>query len=104
MMDYFDEIFDAYKARKPQETLDETEWANGSNKPGELRLWPTYDGPELTRLQHIRRSAHTHIKIKAVGVWDTVGSLGISGWVDQPGSDLYFHSTKLHPSKNSALH
>ena len=50
---------------------------------------------------------HENVKIKCVGVWDTVGSLGIPGdWARQLSfaSRWYFHDVHLGPHIEVALH
>lgn len=101
MMDYFDPIFNAYKNRNRragENNFQDMEWAHQRVRPGELGFDPRrYDS--TTRYDWIRKWAHLHVKVKVVGVFDTVGSLGMSGWVHQPGQDVDWHATKLHPSK-----
>jgi hypothetical protein len=58
-------------------------------------------GKSTTRIEHLRKSAHMHVNIKVVGVWDTVGSLHLTNWFGQAGDDTTFHTTKLSPSKSS---
>lgn len=100
MMDYFDEIYNAYKKRGDIEAFEDTSWAKANAVRGELGLDSTmYPGETMTRIEYIRKWAYLDVRIKAIGVFDTVGSLGISGWVDQPGTDVDFHCTTLHPSK-----
>lgn len=99
-MDYFDEIYNEYKKRGEARSFEDTEWAKAEAVRGELGLDDTmYPGETMSRIEYIRKWAHLHVKVKVVGVFDTVGSLGISGRVDQPGTDLDFHSTTLHPSE-----
>jgi hypothetical protein len=102
MMDYFDEIFAAYKSRKQGQSFADTAWANKKAVPGELGLDTEYKG-NMTRLEYVRQWAHLHVGIKVIGVFDTVGSLGVSGWVDQPGADTTYFSTNLHPSRLPSL-
>ncbi|KAF2164695.1 hypothetical protein M409DRAFT_37029 [Zasmidium cellare ATCC 36951] len=105
MMDYFDEIYNEYKRRGDAKSFEDTEWAKAEAVRGELGLDDTmYPGEKMSRIEYIRKWAHLHVKIKVVGVFDTVGSLGISGRVDQPGTDLDFHSTTLHPKIENAFH
>lgn len=100
MMDYFDEIFNAYKSRGKVKSFEDTKRAKATAVRGELGMDATiYPGETMTRIQYIRKWAHMHVKVKVVGVFDTVGSIGLSGYVEQPGTDLGFYSTTLHPSK-----
>ncbi|EFY88009.1 peptidoglycan binding domain containing protein [Metarhizium acridum CQMa 102] len=104
LMDNFFEIYGAYKNRGNQ-AFDETTWANEPLIPGELGTVPPQKGVPApsygTRLQHLRKVAHLHVKIKVVGVWDTVGSVGGPNWFGQAGEDTTFHSTKLSPRGHS---
>lgn len=103
LMEHFFEIYDAYRNRGDKR-FDQTEWVNGQLVPGELGTVPLAVGAKAsghtTRLQHLRSSAHVHVTIKVVGVWDTVGSLHTTNWFGQPGDDTTFHTTKLSPSKS----
>ena len=48
-------------------------------------------------LERLRKLGHPDVRIRCVGVWDTVGNLGIpfiGGWV---GPRISFHSTELSP-------
>ncbi|TWU72260.1 hypothetical protein ED733_001839 [Metarhizium rileyi] len=108
LMDNFYEIYGAYKNRGNQ-AFDETTWANDPLVPGELGTVPPPDGSAGdscygTRLEHLGRVAHLHVTIKAVGVWDTVGSVGGPNWFGQAGDDATFLSTKLSPKIENAFH
>ena len=99
LMDHFFEIYDAYRTRGDKH-FTETDFAKGDLTPGELGTVPVAN-PNFkgyTRLQHLQKSAHLHITIKVVGVWDTVGSLAVANWFGQAGDDTTFHTTKLSPS------
>jgi uncharacterized protein (DUF2235 family) len=88
-------------------------------------LHPTCLGAQLDAVLHIRRSdktsalkqqaiarierlqRHEHVGIKCIGVWDTVGSLGIPGdWARHKSfaSRWYFHDVHLGPTVEVALH
>ncbi|PPJ58503.1 hypothetical protein CBER1_05620 [Cercospora berteroae] len=96
MMDYFDEIFEAYKKRGYSEhNFEEMAWAQAKATPGELGL--ELNSPPTTRYDCIKRWTHMHVKIRCVGVFDTVGSVGMPGYQQQPGQDVDWHSTALHP-------
>lgn len=102
MMDYFDEIFNQYKKRGNVKSFEDTKWARATAVHGELGMDATkYPDKTMMRIEYIRKWAHMHVKVKVVGVFDTVGSIGISGYVEQPGMDLGFHSTTLHPSESA---
>ncbi|KAK3670254.1 hypothetical protein LTR78_009909 [Recurvomyces mirabilis] len=106
MMDYFNDIFTAYKLRdrRAGETgFRDMEWSRHYVRPGELGF-ETRQRERVTRYDWIRRWAHLHAKVKVVGVFDTVGSIGMSGWVPQPGDDVDWHATKLHPKIECAFH
>jgi uncharacterized protein (DUF2235 family) len=104
MLDHFYEIFQAYKNRGKLR-FEETDFAKGALEAGEFGTMPPRHGEDKenlgTRIDHLRKTIHHHVKIKVVGVWDTVGSLGATNWFGQAGEDAYFHSTKLSPSKPS---
>ena len=100
MMDYFNEIFTAYKhrdRRAGESDFKTMEWSQQYVRPGELGF-DTTQKERITRYDWVRRWAHLHAKIKVVGVFDTVGSIGMSGWRPQPGEDVDWHATRLHPS------
>ncbi|KAF7187475.1 hypothetical protein HII31_11215 [Pseudocercospora fuligena] len=104
MMDYFDEIFEAYKKRKSTEyTFEEMAWSQAKAQPGELGL-EVSSKESISRYDCVKKWTHLHIKVKAVGVFDTVGSVGMSGHVTQPGQDIDWHSTSLHPKIERAFH
>ena len=69
------------------------EWAPQRVRSGELSFEPRR---YLSRIRYdwVRKWAHLHIKVKVVGVFDTVGSLSITGWVHQLGQDIDWHATK----------
>ena len=59
----------------------------------------------IAQLDNLHR--HENVRIKCVGVWDTVGSLGIPGdWARQLSfaSRWYFHDVHLGPHIDVALH
>jgi hypothetical protein len=104
-MDHFFEIYDVYKNRGDKR-FEDTTWAKDLLVPGELGTVPPVavtnaNSYATTRLEHLRRSAHLHVTIKVVGVWDTVGSLHVTNWGGKAGDDTTFHTTKLSPSKFS---
>ena len=104
LMDHFFDIYKVYRERG-EKRFDQTEWATGQLEPGELGTVPLVVGAKpsgftTTRLQHLQSSAHLHVTIKVVGVWDTVGSLHVTNWFGQAGDDTTFHTTKLSPSKS----
>jgi len=73
------------------------------------QAWSLYRASENKRdqrlLTELRAAAHYPVRIKCVGVWDTVGNLGnpfvSGGWV---GRQFAFHDTRLSDSIDVALH
>jgi uncharacterized protein (DUF2235 family) len=61
--------------------------------------------PDRERLAHLRSESHFAVPIRLVGVWDTVGNLGIplvgGEWVTHP---IQFHNTELAPTVEVGLH
>ncbi|ORX96874.1 peptidoglycan binding domain-containing protein [Basidiobolus meristosporus CBS 931.73] len=106
LMDHFFEVYSIYKSRGDL-TFEETAWAQGELIAGELGTVPPQQGAPRpsygTRLSYLRKAAHEHVKIKVVGVWDTVGSLRGFNWFGQAGEDKHFHSTKLNPKIENAF-
>ncbi|KAI0442205.1 peptidoglycan binding domain-containing protein [Xylaria telfairii] len=97
MLDHFYDIYLAYRNRGPKK-LERTQEARGDGlSQNSLNCWRARDLG--TRIDFLRRSTHDYIKIKVVGVWNTVGSLGATHWFTQAGEDSTFHSTKLSPSR-----
>nr|OQO31990.1 hypothetical protein B0A51_00332 [Rachicladosporium sp. CCFEE 5018] len=106
MMDYFNEIFGAYKhrdRRAGERGFRDMEWARHYVRPGELGF-ETGSRERLTRYEWVCRWSHQHPKVKVVGVYDTVGSIGMPGWMPQPGEDADWHATRLHPKIEYAFH
>ncbi|KAK4541291.1 hypothetical protein LTR36_008207 [Oleoguttula mirabilis] len=106
MMDYFNEIFTAYKNRNRragEKTFKDMEWSQHYVRPEELGF-DSRQKERVTRYDWVRQWAHLHAKVKVVGVFDTVGSMGMSGWVPHPGEDVDWHATKLHPKIEYAFH
>jgi hypothetical protein len=77
---------------------------------GLTRAIETYRDTSLTReqkLQHLGRlSRRAEVPIRCVGVWDTVGSLGIPGDLGRRllNSRFNFHDVQLSPKVEVALH
>jgi uncharacterized protein (DUF2235 family) len=61
--------------------------------------------PDEVRLGELRAAAHCPVRIRLVGVWDTVGNLGVPflkrGRIHRA---LAFHSTALSPTVDVGLH
>ncbi|PRB75432.1 DUF2235 domain-containing protein [Pseudomonas sp. MYb185] len=76
----------------------------------DIRRSDKYDNNEarktaIAAIDNLKR--HENIRIKCVGVWDTVGSLGIPGdWAKNLSfaSRWYFHDVRLGPHVDIALH
>ncbi|KAF2161355.1 hypothetical protein M409DRAFT_28090 [Zasmidium cellare ATCC 36951] len=105
MINYFAEIFNAYKRRdrKTEKDFKHMRWAQEYVRPGELGF-DSDCRERWTRYEWIREWAHYHVEVKVVGVFDTVGSIGMSGYVRQPGEDVSFHQSRLHPKIRHAFH
>ncbi|KAI3321794.1 peptidoglycan binding domain-containing protein [Xylariaceae sp. AK1471] len=107
LLDHFFDIFQEYKKRGDQK-FEDTKYAKGDLEAGELGTMPLRHGEEKrdlgTRIDYLKKTAHHHITIKVVGVWDTVGSLGAINWFGQAGDDMNFHTTKLSPKIENAFH
>jgi uncharacterized protein (DUF2235 family) len=72
-------------------------------------VWDCYEqnklAPDAKRLEELRAGASYPVRIKCVGVWDTVGNLGIpfvrKGLIKEL---LGFHDTELSPLVDVGLH
>ena len=70
-MDYFDEIFEAYKHRGYSErSFEEMAWSKEMAKPGELGL-ELNSTERRSRYDCIKQWTHLHVKVRVVGVFDT---------------------------------
>jgi uncharacterized protein (DUF2235 family) len=72
-------------------------------------VWEYYEQnklePDAARLEALRRDAHYPVRIKCVGVWDTVGNLGIPFVRRRLIRELLgFHNTELSPLVDVGLH
>ena len=77
-MDHFTVLWEGYRLR---------------GKPGQVDPLPQF------------ADRHFPVRIKCIGVWDTVGSLGIPGNVDQVFTSFYqFHDTGLGAHVDNAFH
>lgn len=92
-MEFFAGMYSAYQTKGSQK-LSETSWAK--NK------WSL--DPKKTVWEEFSSHLQKDVRIKLVGVWDTVGSLGLpdsywftkwTGW----NKKYQFHNTRLDPSK-----
>lgn len=72
------------------------------------QLWEGYrlrDQPGQPDIRLAFPDRHLDVPIMCIGVWDTVGSLGIPGHLDQIFTKFYeFHDTKLGPKVRHAYH
>jgi uncharacterized protein (DUF2235 family) len=61
---------------------------------------------KLEKIQALRLDRTEHVRIRCVGVWDTVGSLGIPGDLGRLflGNKYYFHDVQLSDQVEVALH
>jgi len=74
-----------------------------------VAVWDCYEqnklSPDAKRLEELRTGASYPVRIKCVGVWDTVGNLGIpfvrKGLIKEL---LGFHDTELSPLVDVGLH
>ncbi len=74
-----------------------------------VAVWDCYEqnklSPDAKRLEELRAGASYPVRIKCVGVWDTVGNLGIpfvrKGLIKEL---LGFHDTELSPLVDVGLH
>ncbi|KAI5458851.1 peptidoglycan binding domain-containing protein [Mariannaea sp. PMI_226] len=107
LMDHFYDVYEAYRNRGNL-SFAETEWAKQRLRPGELGTVPTLQDAKPydygSRIEYLRLVSHSHVTIKVVGVWDTVGSLQVTNWFGEVGGDSYGHSTKLNPKIENAFH
>ncbi len=72
-------------------------------------VWSCYEdhklAPDAARLADLRGVAHYPVRIKCVGVWDTVGNLGIPLVKKSLIKELLgFHDTELSPLVDVGLH
>jgi uncharacterized protein (DUF2235 family) len=109
-MELFFDMYAAYRARKPAtkhkeaEHLSQTEWANTPYKsPYETEEEAASKEKRPTNWEMYAAHSDQKVEIKVVGVWDTVGSLGLpEGAVTSltgSGEKYKFHNTGLDPSK-----
>jgi uncharacterized protein (DUF2235 family) len=71
--------------------------------------WAYYQAHKVTpdpkRLEGLRKLGHADVRIRCIGVWDTVGNLGIPLIGDHPwNSAAAFHDTDLLPIVDVGLH
>ena len=101
---YFSEIFEDYKHRHDERYRPKYEDVPFPNKP-------PFDDPRYVQELERRRFTVIHIPIKAIGCWETVGSLGIPRipWLEVFGlqskrtKDLAFWDTTLYDGIENAF-
>ncbi|TAQ87103.1 hypothetical protein B7494_g4572 [Chlorociboria aeruginascens] len=113
-MDLFFGMYEAYRGRRPAaggkeaQKLEDTKWAKElwKNEDGEYEK--KFGGAEKTNWDIYKEGIQNDVQIKVVGVWDTVGSLGVpenvvTRWL---GTNEHhkFHNTSLHPNIHHAFH
>ena len=82
----------------------------GRNAVNEVeRAWAYYQDhkstPDPERLEGLRKLGHADVRIRCLGVWDTVGNLGIPLIGDHPWINAAaFHDTDLLPIVEVGLH
>lgn len=92
-MEFFAEMYKAYQTKGNLE-LSQTKWAKAPYSMNKSRtMWQEFTS-------HLQQD----VKIKVVGVWDTVGSLGLpdTNWITKMtgwNKRHQFHNTRLDPSK-----
>lgn len=72
-------------------------------------LWEGYRlRSKVADLEDVRKQfpdRHRDVRIRCIGVWDTVGSLGVPGHLDAAFTSFYeFHDTDLGPKVDYAFH
>ena len=77
------------------DALVDQAWRLYSSTPS---VWRT------ARLKELRRQAHYPVRIRCIGVWDTVGNLGIPGVDGRFNRRFRFHDTSLSPLLDVGLH
>ena len=79
------------------------------NEPAWIeQAWALYQQAPAKRdaavLERLRAAAHFPVRIKCVGVWDTVANIGNSLFSDHLSKLAGFHDIQLHPTIDVALH
>ena len=108
-MELFFDMYAAYRGRKPAvkgqkaQHLSETTWARTPYKsPYETEEDAANNGKRPSNWEMYEAHSVQNVEIKVVGVWDTVGSLGlpegvVTSWTGS-GEKYKFHDTGLDPS------
>jgi hypothetical protein len=107
-MGQFWEMYANYKSIDPAKSLESSDWGkrwDGEGAPPTFTIkvkdedWEFKKGAGAEWL----RGSEKNIKIKVVGVWDTVGSLGYPDnvWVETKAKNkpYGFHNTDIHPRR-----
>lgn len=102
-------MYNAYHSRKHSQKLSETDWAKDLYKsPYETEAQAAENEKRPTNWDMYTTHSDQNVTIKVVGVFDTVGSLGLpDGVVNRvlgTGEKYKFHNTKLDPSTIFILH
>lgn len=114
-MSYFWEMFAVYQTLQPHESLEDTLWGQAPPKDGKDAFYPIKGKKDVNGNPLMLRKGNgdawlktciKDVKIKVIGVFDTVGSLGYpdNAWKDILTKDddekpHGFHNTELHPRR-----
>jgi hypothetical protein len=127
-MELFFGMYEAYRTKEPAhkaiparrgypavptkkaQTIQDTEWANAPySSPYDNDLSVLNDGKKTrpTNWQVFQDYSHQDVEIKVVGVWDTVGSLGLPdgrlAQITGANNGFKFHNTSLNSSEHDFL-
>lgn len=111
-MGQFWEMYANYKATKPGDKMEESPWIkevwnnDGVTEKFKIQVkgtdWEFDKGAGASWYRNSRKD----VKIKVVGVWDTVGSIGYpeNVWIDvtEWNRPYGFHNTEIHPRRYTA--
>lgn len=110
-MDKFWEMWAMYQTIGSKQSLEDTLWGKlpAKGEEGVFQVNPETDDEEHPYTLHKGdghdwlKSCAKDVKIKVVGVWDTVGSLGFpdTAWGNpsEKNKPYGFHNTDIHPRK-----
>ncbi|KAL2039398.1 hypothetical protein N7G274_007670 [Stereocaulon virgatum] len=119
----FWEMYSVYKTKKAETPMEETAWGNwnlemkdkAEKDPKDDDMVAIAEGDKDHAAYKVRKGAsyyrlsycHRPVDIKIIGVFDTVGSMGIPNnrLVDVTGynKEYAFHNTNLHPDFDHAF-
>lgn len=100
----------AFEARSLANMLDLVGLVRNGDEAGTNTAWIAYEtnttATDRVALNAARSSSHFPVRIRCLGVWDTVGNLGLPVITENrgPNSWFAFHDTTLQPSVDVALH